>query len=136
MDKPARSGPTRSNSCPCRPAGPRASPAAFVGAISVAAVTDQGLFLAADEDEDRSDNAEHQPTGRTEYIGRRELPDRRPGMALDQPLELLKARFVDLGPVLGEVGDDQRVSGDRLGAVAHERHEPCGQYPQADKAEY
>ena len=46
---------------------------------------------------------------------------------------------MDVVPVLVELPSlvkSTALAGDRVGAVAHQRHEPGGQYPQADKAEY
>ena len=36
---------------------------------------------------------------------------------------------------VGELGDEDRVAGNRFGAVAHQRHETGRQYPQPDEAE-
>ena len=58
---------------------------------SIPPVADQRLLLAPDQDEDRADDAEHQPGRRRQHIGRRELPQRRAGVPLGERLQRFQA---------------------------------------------
>src|SRR4051794_31518592 len=86
-------------------------------------VADQRLLLAADQHEERADDAEHEPGRRGENIERRQLPRRGSGIAGDQHAQCILAGGMEVVPVLTEPRDEDRVAGDRLGAVANQGNE-------------
>jgi hypothetical protein len=55
-------------------------------------------------------------------------------VALDGGLELLEALLMDVEPYLADLGEVDRVAGDRLGAVVNEKDKGQGQQQQSEEA--
>ena len=97
-------------------------------ALSVAGVSDQRFLLAAEQDQDGTDDSEHEGDGLIEKVRLdHALPRPSPDMALDRRLQRYERALVNVFPRRADAAEIYGLVGDRLGAVVNQEDEAQGE---------